>query len=63
MRKTIVSILLVLMVLSAVFAGGAGESTAGAAAGQSVFAGGWPYSTVPTGHFNMFVSNAIELKY
>ena len=63
MRKAIVSILLVLMVLSAVFAGGAGESTAGAAAGQSVFAGGWPYSTVPTGHFNMFVSNAIELKY
>ena len=32
MRKAIVSILLVLMVLSAVFAGGAGESTAGAAA-------------------------------
>ena len=27
------------------------------------FVGGWPYSTVPTGHFNMFVSNAIELKF
>ncbi|WP_277587306.1 ABC transporter substrate-binding protein [Psychrobacillus antarcticus] len=27
------------------------------------FAGGWPYATVPTGHFNMFVANAIELKF
>lgn len=30
---------------------------------DAVFYGGWPYSTVPTGHFNMFVSNAITLKY
>lgn len=30
---------------------------------EAVFAGGWPYSTVPTGHFNMFISNAIELKF
>lgn len=30
---------------------------------DAVFVGGWPYSTVPTGHFNMFVSNAIELKF
>lgn len=29
----------------------------------AVFAGGWPYSTPPTGHFNMFVANCIELKY
>jgi peptide/nickel transport system substrate-binding protein len=28
-----------------------------------VFAGGWPYATVPTGHFNMFVANAISLKF
>lgn len=27
------------------------------------FAGGWPYPTPPTGHFNMFVANAIELKF
>ena len=27
------------------------------------FAGGWPYSIPPTGHFNMFVANAIELKF
>ena len=27
------------------------------------FAGGWPYATPPTGHFNMFVANAIELKF
>lgn len=32
-------------------------------AGEAIFAGGWPYETVPTGHFNMFVPNAIELKY
>ncbi|MEG2454880.1 MAG: ABC transporter substrate-binding protein [Oscillospiraceae bacterium] len=30
---------------------------------DAVFAGGWPYSTVPTGHFNMFVANSIELKF
>lgn len=30
---------------------------------DAVFYGGWPYNTVPTGHFNMFVVNAIELKY
>jgi len=30
---------------------------------EAVFAGGWPYATVPTGHFNMFVANAIELKF
>ena len=29
----------------------------------AVFAGGWPYETVPTGHFNMFIANAIDLKY
>jgi len=27
------------------------------------FAGGWPYQVPPTGHFNMFVANAIELKF
>ena len=26
---------------------------------DAVFVGGWPYSTVPTGNFNMFISNAI----
>jgi peptide/nickel transport system substrate-binding protein len=30
---------------------------------DAVFAGGWPYATVPTGHFNMFVANAISLKF
>lgn len=30
---------------------------------ETAFVGGWPYSTVPTGHFNMFVSNAIDLKF
>lgn len=31
--------------------------------GNAVFAGGWPYETTPTGHFNMFVPNSIELKF
>ena len=40
------------------------EGPAGTPVGtDKVFVGGWPYSTVPTGHFNMFVANAIELKY
>lgn len=30
---------------------------------EAVFAGGWPYNTPPTGHFNMFVTNAIELRF
>ncbi|HSP47620.1 MAG TPA: ABC transporter substrate-binding protein [Clostridiaceae bacterium] len=30
---------------------------------EAVFAGGWPYATVPTGHFNMFVANSIELNF
>ncbi|HSR04565.1 MAG TPA: ABC transporter substrate-binding protein, partial [Proteiniclasticum sp.] len=33
------------------------------AQGEAVFAGGWPYATTPTGHFNMFVPNSIELKF
>ena len=31
--------------------------------GERIFAGGWPYATPPTGHFNMFIENAITLKY
>lgn len=34
-----------------------------AAQDEAIFAGGWPYSTPPTGHFNMFISGAIELKF
>ena len=30
---------------------------------ETVFAGGWPYETVPSGHFNMFIAKAIELKF
>jgi len=30
---------------------------------EAIFAGGWPYNTPPTGHFNMFVTNAIELRF
>ena len=35
----------------------------GGQATQQAFVGGWPYTTPPTGHYNMFVSNAIELKF
>lgn len=40
----------------------AGSQTGGQAT-QQAFVGGWPYTTPPTGHYNMFVSNAIELKF
>ncbi|MBF8436063.1 hypothetical protein I0Q91_03145 [Halanaerobiaceae bacterium Z-7014] len=30
---------------------------------SAVFAGGWPYSAPPSGHFNMFVPGAIELRF
>lgn len=30
---------------------------------EQAFVGGCPYSTPPTGHYNMFVANAIELKF
>ena len=66
MKKVFLSLLVALLAVSSVFAGGSSESApAGVsdAAAETVFAGGWPYSTVPTGHFNMFVSNAIELKF
>lgn len=33
------------------------------AVSEQAFVGGWPYSTPPTGHYNMFVANAIELKF
>lgn len=39
------------------------SGTTGAAPTDAVFAGGWPYATAPTGHFNMFIPNAIELKF
>ncbi|NLA54616.1 MAG: hypothetical protein GX858_09755 [Clostridiales bacterium] len=54
-RLVLVMLLLAAMTL--------GLMTAQASGGPAVFAGGWPYSTVPTGHFNMFVSNAIEMKF
>lgn len=59
-------VLLSLLAVSSVFAGGSSEAASAGQSGsaaETVFAGGWPYSTVPTGHFNMFVSNAIELKF
>ncbi len=39
------------------------ETPTGGEVVEAVFAGGWPYQTVPTGHFNMFVANAINLKF
>ena len=66
MKKVLLSLLVALLAVSSVFAGGSSEAASAGqrgAAAENVFAGGWPYSTVPTGHFNMFVSNAIELKF
>lgn len=66
MKKVLLSLLVALLAVSSVFAGGSSEAASAGqrgAAAENVFAGGWPYSTVPTGHFNMFVSNVIELKF
>lgn len=38
-------------------------STVDTTPSDAIFAGGWPYETVPTGHFNMFIANAIEMKF
>lgn len=63
MKKIIVTLFVLSVALTMVFANGATETTKVEEKQEAVFAGGWPYSTPPTGHFNMFVSNAIELKY
>ncbi|MDR2908766.1 MAG: ABC transporter substrate-binding protein [Oscillospiraceae bacterium] len=41
----------------------ASEGESAAPQSDAAFVGGWPYSTVPTGHYNMFVPGAIELKF
>jgi hypothetical protein len=67
MRKRRLGFVLAMCLLIVVSLGAAGnvEPTAPAPQGPQLaptFAGGWPYSIPPTGHFNMFVANAIELK-
>jgi peptide/nickel transport system substrate-binding protein len=71
MRKNFTGILITLCLLFALtvvplMAQGAAEPAAPVSAGSSLaptFAGGWPYPIPPTGHYNMFVANAIELKF
>ncbi|MEA4863770.1 MAG: ABC transporter substrate-binding protein [Sphaerochaeta sp.] len=68
MRKRRLGFVLAMCLLIVVSLGAAGnvEPTAPAPQGPQLaptFAGGWPYSIPPTGHFNMFVANAIELKF
>lgn len=78
MKKRIAWLLVLVMVVSMFAACGTTEDAAETTIAQAVqetaaqeaevnkdavFVGGWPYATMPTGHFNMFVSNAIELKY
>ncbi len=59
--KRMISLVLALVLVCSVMAGVSAKAES--VNKDAVFAGGWPYSTVPTGHYNMFVSNAIELKY
>ncbi len=72
MRKTRIGMVIAicaLMIFSIATVGAQGQQAAPAAATTAApvraqtFAGGWPYATPPTGHFNMFVANAIELKF
>jgi peptide/nickel transport system substrate-binding protein len=67
-KKRIMLILALCMVMIfstvALSAGGSQEALPEEMEKEPVtFAGGWPYATPPTGHFNMFVANAIELKF
>lgn len=57
LKKLVSTILVVVLALSMFAIPALAEQT------PTVFAGGWPYATVPTGHYNMFVANAIELKF
>lgn len=59
--KTLICKILVAVLVLGMFAMTTG--TQAYAEATQPFYGGWPYSTMPTGHFNMFVANAIELKY
>jgi len=71
MRKNFIGILITLCLLFALtvvplMAQGSAEPAAPVSAGSGLaptFAGGWPYPIPPTGHYNMFVANAIELKF
>ncbi len=71
MRKKFTGIMITLCLLFALtvvplMAQGAAEPAAPVSAGPVMaptFAGGWPYPIPPTGHYNMFVANAIELKF
>ncbi len=71
MRKRFTGILITLCLLFALavvplMAQGAAEPAAPVSAAPAMaptFAGGWPYPIPPTGHYNMFVANAIELKF
>jgi peptide/nickel transport system substrate-binding protein len=68
MRKKRLGVVLAMCLLVSLSLGAAGTAEPAAAPPQgpqlaATFAGGWPYSIPPTGHFNMFVANAIELKF
>lgn len=59
MRKIVAIFMLMVIGIASLSAAGQQGSTVRA----QTFSGGWPYATPPTGHFNMFVANAIELKF
>ena len=74
MKKRLIAVVLACMMLAGTMLAGCADGSAnedngtkGAqstqSTGDNVFIGGWPYETPPTGHFNMFSSNSIELKF
>lgn len=64
-KKILSALLLVSLLVGLTACGGNNDDpeTPNTPTGETAFVGGWPYETAPTGHFNMFVPNAITLKY
>ncbi|TVR67128.1 MAG: hypothetical protein EA427_14710, partial [Spirochaetaceae bacterium] len=62
-KQALVLGLVLVLLLSAAGLAARGQQEPVTPDAEQVFAGGWPYATPPTGHFNMFVSNAIELRF
>ncbi len=58
--KRLISIVIIFTLLLGFFAI---QQSHNAQAAEDIFAGGWPYSVPPSGHFNMFVPDAIVMNF
>lgn len=63
MKRLFYIALVCILITAAAGVSAQGRAETAAEPAAPVFAGGWPYATPPTGHFNMFISNAIELRF